>query len=131
MIPSHNQVDPQVCWSITTQESDLFDLVSLRSVVEVFDAVCNDLTTQVDGVFLAIVVLVLDLVQLEVELASVDSYEVAVVVDGSDWCHDILLKFVVDIARYLDDFTHEVIDDFPDFAHIIANGHHVLAILSE
>ena len=93
-------VDPKVGSVVVSivKEAHAEDLIALGSEVEIVDVVGDDFSPQINHVFLLVLLLVGYLVQLEVQLAFVDSHELGLIVAASNRIDTLLGELAVKIS---------------------------------
>lgn len=124
--------DTQVCrvsFLFVMEEAHAEDLVTLWREIKVIDAVSDYLSSEINHILLLVLLLIGNLVDLEVQLALVDSNEFGLVITASNWVDTLFGVFTIKATREDHVGTHQVINNSPDLAHIRADTDEELAIL--
>lgn len=84
-----------------------------------------------DRVFLAVVFLVTQLVQLEHELATVDARQRALVVNDGNGFDDVFRVLLIQVPRDRHHDSKQVADYSPDFAKVFADSDEEVTVITE
>ena len=120
-----------MCLFIAAEEFNLANNVSLRRVIEVIDAVGDDFPPQIDLIFLLVRVLIPELIDVEMQLASVGHDQCALIIDNGKRGNLLLPMLILDVAWDGHYRSNHIVNDFPDFSLVSTNRDHEVAILRQ
>lgn len=100
-------------------------------IIKIYDSIGNNLSSQINWVFLLETVVISYVVQVKVKFATVGHCNCAFVINACKWSNLILLVLILNVARNYHDTAKAFLRNFPNLGQIQTDGGHPMTIFRE